>query len=126
MIIPQAARPRITEPLSLIGIPHFGEMVYLRSDACLSRMWIFFRDQEFLAEAMALRGWIFRQLLREVRIELAQRYIRDGRYNVADIAYMSGYGDSAAFTRAFRDWVGAAPTVYRTQCVGLPAGTGSA
>ncbi|WP_346837966.1 AraC family transcriptional regulator ligand-binding domain-containing protein [Microbulbifer sp. SAOS-129_SWC] len=60
-------------------------------------------------------GTTFRQLLRDVRIQLARQYLRDARYNVTEIAFMLGYCDAGAFTRAFREWFGDAPTAYRAR-----------
>ncbi|WP_193162707.1 AraC family transcriptional regulator [Microbulbifer hainanensis] len=68
-----------------------------------------------LHRKLSQQGTSFRQLLREVRIKLARQYIRDERYNVTEIAFMLGYCDAGAFTRAFREWFGDAPTAYRTR-----------
>lgn len=59
-------------------------------------------------EHMTSRG-----LLTGVRKTLARRYLRDSGYNVTEIAFMLGFADSSAFSRAFRSWFGASPTEYR-------------
>lgn len=59
------------------------------------------------------RGVSFRTLLRDVRKKLARRYITDSRYSVTDVAFMLGYSDASAFSRAFRSWYGTSPSQFR-------------
>ena len=55
----------------------------------------------------------FRALLAEVRKELAERYIRDAKYSVTEVAFSLGYGDTSAFSRAYRGWFGESPSEGR-------------
>lgn len=59
--------------------------------------------------------WTFRSLLRQVRTDLAKRYIRDTDYSVTEIAFLLGFSDTSAFSRAFKGWFGHTPTQARTQ-----------
>lgn len=55
----------------------------------------------------------FKQLLLETRRNVAEGYLRSGRYSVKEVAYMLGYADPASFSHAFRDWYGVPPDTIR-------------
>jgi AraC-like DNA-binding protein len=55
----------------------------------------------------------FRSLLLQVRRDLAERYIDNPDYSVTEIAFLLGYNDTSAFSRAFRNWFGYSPTQAR-------------
>lgn len=55
----------------------------------------------------------FSSVLAEARRSLAELYLERGTMNVAEIAYLLGYSESAAFSRAFKRWTGKAPEHYR-------------
>ena len=57
----------------------------------------------------------FRSLLGKVRMDLAERYIRNDDYSFTEIAFLLGYADSSVFSRAFRAWFGNSPTQAREQ-----------
>lgn len=56
----------------------------------------------------------FREVLEQVRFDLAKTYLKDG-LSITDTAYLLGYGDHAAFSTAFRRWSGQSPRAYRNQ-----------
>jgi AraC-like DNA-binding protein len=58
-------------------------------------------------------GTSFRQILGEVRRELASRYLMEGRLSVGEIAFLLGFSEPSAFHRAFKQWTGHAPHAYR-------------
>jgi AraC-like DNA-binding protein len=67
-----------------------------------------------LHRRLSEEGLTFRTLLQNVRMALARRYLGDEQYEVTEIAFMLGYADTSAFSRAFRSWFGTSPSAYRT------------
>ncbi len=55
----------------------------------------------------------FRSLLTEVKIELSKRYIRNRNFSVTELAFLLGYSDTSAFSRAYKTWFGCSPTQTR-------------
>jgi len=57
----------------------------------------------------------FVELLSELRRELAQQYLQSSRVSVAEIAWLLGFSEQSAFSRAFKRWTGSSPASYRRQ-----------
>jgi len=55
----------------------------------------------------------FTTLLNEIRQDLAQRYLREQDTSLTEIAFLLGFSESSAFSRAFRRWMGVTPSEYR-------------
>ncbi len=55
----------------------------------------------------------FRQLLEQVRHELALQYLADTSLSLIDIGYLLGYSEQSAFQRAFKRLRGVTPGDYR-------------
>lgn len=55
----------------------------------------------------------FQQLADGARQYLAIQALEQGRYTVKEIAYMMGYNELSAFSRAFKRWTGSSPETYR-------------
>ena len=66
-----------------------------------------------LSRQLGAEGTSFRALLEEVRQRFAKHYLESTNMGAADIAFMLGFSQSAAFVRAFRRWTGYAPGEYR-------------
>ena len=66
-----------------------------------------------LARGLAAEGTTFRDLVNEVRYELARDYLASGA-TITEIAFLLGFSETSAFTRAFRRWTGETPTAYAT------------
>jgi len=58
-------------------------------------------------------GETFRSVLTGVRRELVRDYLNDPRLNLTEIAFLLGYSDSSAFSRAYRRWFGQSPSEAR-------------
>jgi AraC-like DNA-binding protein len=54
-------------------------------------------------------GTSFRQILDEVRRELASRHLAERRMAIGEIAFLLGFSEPSAFHRAFKRWTGHAP-----------------
>ena len=66
-----------------------------------------------LQRLLAQHDTSFRQLLADVRRELATTYIRGTQFDDHEIAFLLGFDDPNSFTRAFRGWNGESPGEYR-------------
>lgn len=55
------------------------------------------------------------QYLAQWRMQLAARMLRDGTATIATIASATGYASEAAFSRAFKKFVGSPPAAFRQQ-----------
>jgi YesN/AraC family two-component response regulator len=58
-------------------------------------------------------GTGFRQVLAQLRRELAARHLHDARLAISEIAFLLGFSEVSAFHRAFRRWTGWRPLAYR-------------
>ena len=58
-------------------------------------------------------GMSFQTLTEETRRGLAEGLLRDERYSLAEIAFLTGFSEQSAFTRAFKRWLGTTPASYR-------------
>lgn len=55
----------------------------------------------------------FQKVLREVRAELAVRYLSDERLKALEVAMLLGYSNFSSFTTAFKSWYDMPPVEYR-------------
>jgi AraC-like DNA-binding protein len=58
-------------------------------------------------------GTTFNTLLTEIRQDLAQKYLEDQDTSITEIAFLLGFSESSAFSRAFKRWRGVPPSEYR-------------
>ena len=70
-----------------------------------------------LQRRLSDRGCVFRQLLQDLRSELALQYLADQRLSITDVAFLLGYSDQGSFTVAFKSWQSVAPSEYRQASV---------
>jgi AraC-like DNA-binding protein len=68
-----------------------------------------------LKRRLADEGTSFRRVLDEARRARAEELLRSPRHTLDAIAAELGYGDAAAFSRAFRRWTGMSPGAYRAR-----------
>jgi AraC-like DNA-binding protein len=68
-----------------------------------------------LARRLAAEGLTFSGIQKELKTDLARRYLREGDLPISQIAWLLGYREVSAFTHAFRRWTGTAPRQSRAQ-----------
>jgi AraC-like DNA-binding protein len=57
----------------------------------------------------------YKRLRDDTRRRFALSYLKDRRNALSEIAFLLGYSEAAAFTRAFKRWTGLTPLAYRRQ-----------
>jgi AraC-like DNA-binding protein len=55
----------------------------------------------------------FQDVLDSVRRDLAEGHMKNARLTLGDVAYLLGFSEISAFTRAFKRWTGMTPTAWR-------------
>jgi AraC-like DNA-binding protein len=58
-------------------------------------------------------GTSFKQLLSEMRRDLALKYIQDRSKTLTEISFMLGFSEASSFSRAFKAWTGKPPSEAR-------------
>lgn len=66
-----------------------------------------------LQRALQAAGATYQGVLDEVRRDLALGFLREPQRTVSEVAFLVGFAEVAAFTRAFRRWTGEVPSSYR-------------
>lgn len=61
----------------------------------------------------------FQKVLREVRAELAIRYLGDKRLKALEVAMLLGYSSISSFTTAFKSWYDMSPVEYRQKFLAI-------
>ncbi len=83
---------------------------------------------EFVARQLALsvrnlqsklsdEGTTFRNLLQNVRKELAIEYLNDSAIPIYEITYLLGFSEPSVFHRSFKHWTNYTPGTYRKQAL---------
>ena len=72
-----------------------------------------------LHRRLADDGLSFRTLTESTRKELAEGLLRDERYSLSEIAFLTGFSEQSAFNRAFKRWIGRSPAAHRRFLSGL-------
>jgi AraC-like DNA-binding protein len=91
----------------LMPILHTGEagMEGVARQMGLSRQTLFRRLKD--------EGMTYEKVLDDLRRRLAVDYLANGRVSTADAAYLTGFSEPAAFSRAFKRWTGSTPGAAR-------------
>jgi AraC-like DNA-binding protein len=66
-----------------------------------------------LQRRLAAAGVSYQELLNLAKSAAAERYLSDSRLSIGEVAYLLGYSEPAAFTRAFRRWSEETPQAFR-------------
>lgn len=70
-----------------------------------------------LQRRLADEGTSFRGVVDRARRDRAERLVGDPKVSLTEIAFLLGFADASAFTRAFRRWTGTAPQQARTKAL---------
>jgi AraC-like DNA-binding protein len=91
----------------LIPTLHTGDasMDRIAGKLALSRQTIF--------RKLKAEGTTFQKLLDELRHKMALHYLGEKKVSVNQTAYLVGFSDPAAFSRAFKRWTGSSPRMMR-------------
>lgn len=79
-----------------------------------------------LQSQLAAAGTNFETILLETRQSLAEIYLRDSDLPLTEIAFLLGFSELSAFTRAARGWFGVPPSQRRSMLRGGGTGAGAA
>ena len=66
-----------------------------------------------LQRRLSENGHSFQSVVDMARKDLAQRLLRETEYNLAEVAFLTGFAEQSGFTRAFKRWAGQTPRSYR-------------
>jgi len=69
-------------------------------------------SRQTLFRKLKAEGVTFEKLLDELRHQLALYYLNEKKVPVNETAYLLGFSEPAAFSRAFKRWTGSSPSTY--------------
>ena len=72
-----------------------------------------FVSKRTLARRLDAEGTSYREIREKLLSELAARHLRESALTVEAVAALLGYGDTAAFRKAFRRWYGTSPSAFK-------------
>ncbi|NOE34895.1 MULTISPECIES: AraC family transcriptional regulator [unclassified Ruegeria] len=67
-----------------------------------------------LSRRLSEQGLKFRQIVDDIRCDLAQTYLKDG-FTIGEIAFYLDFAGQAAFSTAFKRWTGLTPRQFQLQ-----------
>jgi AraC-like DNA-binding protein len=71
------------------------------------------RSTSTLQRQLKSEGLSYRDVLESTQRSLAETYLRDRKYSLAQIAYLLGFSEQSNFSRAFRRWTSMSPKQYQ-------------
>ena len=66
-----------------------------------------------LRRRLEAEGTTFREVIDRTRAEMAESYVRDRRLPLSEVAFLLGFSEPSAFTRAFKRWTDSTPGAWR-------------
>jgi AraC-like DNA-binding protein len=100
-----SARGRVEE--QLMPILHTGDA---SMETVAGRLGV---SRQTLFRQLRAEGVTFEKVIDELRHRLAIRYLSGSKVSVNETAYLVGFSDPAAFSRAFKRWTGMSPRAAR-------------
>ncbi|GAA3964013.1 AraC family transcriptional regulator [Allohahella marinimesophila] len=77
----------------------------IASELCISRHTLYRR--------LKAEGNSFHDIIESARRDKAVAYLRKNKYALSEIAFLLGFSELSAFSRAFKRWTGQSPASYR-------------
>jgi AraC-like DNA-binding protein len=71
-------------------------------------------SRQTLYRKLKAEGETFEHVLDDLRRRMALNYLNGGKISVSETAYLVGFSEAAAFSRAFKRWTGMSPQAART------------
>jgi len=68
-----------------------------------------------LQRRLSDEGLAFQDLVDDSRRELAERLLKTTGFPLAEVAFLTGFSEQSAFTRAFKRWSGRTPRAFRLE-----------
>lgn len=75
-------------------------------------------SRQTLFRKLREEGVTFERVLDELRHKMALNYLKTEKMSVNETAYLLGFSDPAAFSRAFKRWTGSSPRALRNPSLG--------
>ncbi|QSP95890.1 AraC family transcriptional regulator [Marinobacter salinisoli] len=72
-------------------------------------------SRQTLYRRLKREGLSFHDLVEQVRQDKALRYVAGDHYALGEIAFLLGFSELSAFSRAFKRWTGQSPAQYRAK-----------
>ncbi len=63
-------------------------------------------------------GVVFKELLKDIRKQLAKEYLSEDHLSLTEVALLLGYSEQSAFSRAFMDWYAQSPSQFKRAYLG--------
>lgn len=70
-------------------------------------------SERTLGRRLADGGQTFKAVVESTQRTLAHNLLRQSRYSLSEVAFLTGFSEQSAFTRAFKRWSGETPKRYR-------------
>jgi AraC-like DNA-binding protein len=67
-----------------------------------------------LSRSLLAENVTFKEIVEDLRVALAKRYLRDRELPISEIAWLLGYREISSFTHAFRRWTKTTPREFRS------------
>jgi AraC-like DNA-binding protein len=75
-------------------------------------------SRQTLYRKLKKENLVFQELVEEIRQEKALEIIKDKSHSLSEIAFVLGFSELSAFSRAFKRWTGKSPKQYRNDLDG--------
>lgn len=72
-------------------------------------------SERTLHRRLSDEGQSFQSILEKARLHLAEGLLLQSDHSIAEIAFLTGFSEQSAFTRAFKRWVDQTPAVFRAR-----------